>query len=134
MEKMDAINDRDPHAIHDMFRMHFQLENADKVPADAKKDFVVFASMVEDRGEIVGGRWRVFFKECVAADGTVDWGKVPLYDLAWTEEGFLDQCKHISGAIGRPPPHLKIPRSWVLHDPCSDGLARFEPNKTRRTI
>ena len=123
---LDLVNDQDPFAISDMFRSNFQLENFDKVPQLAQDDFNVFVHMCKLRGEEVGSRWKAFFRDSVNKDGAVAWEKAPLFRLKYDEQRCLEEVVHVSGAVGRPPSHVRIPDTWVLLEPCSDFEARFE--------
>ena len=125
---MDLIDDVDRMAVHDMFRMHFQVEHSDKVP-EAAQDLAIFVQMMVRRGAEVGDRWKVFFESAVDSAGVVDWAKAPLFSMAYTEVASLKTVTHFSGAIGVPSAHVQIHRSWLLYDPCSDEGARFEPTE-----
>ena len=95
MEKMDNA---DPHAIADAFETVFKVSKKDRIPKHVG-DWQVFVTMMRVRMQQVGrdcGRW---FRECVNADGQVDWSVMPIYVNEYNEDRHLIRIRHMDGSV-----------------------------------
>ena len=128
-ELLKLVDNLDPHAINDMFKLFFQYNKQDKVP-DTCDDAQVFTLMNRNRLKQVGDHIGQWFAASVKEDGMIKWDAFPLYKPKYNDKGWLQHVIHWSGSIGQVPAEIWIDRSWPLMDPVSAEEARFQKGST----
>ena len=120
---LDVMDAKDPDCIRDIATMMLQIRRSDSIPKVAY-DRQVMSLLFSLRLEQVGPRVPGWFASSVAADGSIDWGKKPLFELDWADDT-LKGVKHISGVAAVIPLHMSITKAYKLENPFADTEAAF---------
>ncbi|CAK0800974.1 unnamed protein product [Prorocentrum cordatum] len=110
---LDAMDDKDKHAVADGFGIVFQISMKDKVPQECRTDVTVFVNTMKLCLAGIGFDVAHWFEKSVGVDGTVGWSALPLYGLQY-ENGRLAKITHVSGDIAWAPAHVTISSSIPL--------------------
>ena len=125
-EVLDLVDEKDPLALHDIFRQFFQVDNSDKVPEKFVDEGVMVRTMKARFDEVGDRGFAEFWEKAVSKDGVVDWGRKPLYTPVMDDMHQLTHVVHVNGDPGRVPSHIRIDHTWQFNDGISDMHARFE--------
>jgi hypothetical protein len=124
-EVLDRIDDKDKHAIDDIFKMTFHCLKGDKVPS-AFSDRRVMGLTMKERADEVGARLMTWWAPCVdEATGVIDWEKMPLFRAETDANGRVYKMTHMSGDVCNVADHFQVDLKWDFLDAFSDSEARW---------